>query len=237
MQLPLSTPDLLALIYFSAAWAGYARYARVRAKNPDTVSLSRSLRQHRKTWVARYLERDLRVTDASLLANQERVVGIFASTTLLLLAAVFTALANSELVAQIAAEVSFAETQSKDQVEMKLLVLAMILTFAFFKISWSLRQYGFVSVLMGSAPTHKQEITQEQREIIISSLAKLMDSAGHDNNSGLRAYYFAIALLCWQLGVVPFVVVTTVVVVVLYIREFKSAVVETIDRAHKGYPE
>ena len=177
------------------------------------------------------------MADASLLANQERVVGIFASTTLILLAAVFTALANSEMVAQVAAEISFAETQSKDQVEIKLLVLAMILTFAFFKISWSLRQYGFLSVLMGSAPTHDQQLSDEQRKTIISSLAKLMDSAGHDNNSGLRAYYFAIALLCWQLGTIPFLIVTTIIVVVLYIREFKSSVVASIHRAHKGYPE
>lgn len=56
-------------------------------------------------------------------------------------------------------------------------------------------------------------------------LAKIMDSAGHDNNSCLRAYYFALSVVCWLSGVVPFLIASTLTVLVLYNREFKSSAV------------
>ena len=63
---------------------------------------------HRVRWVEQMLGRDIRVMDASLLASQERVVGFFASTTLILLAAIFTAVSASDEIAMLTGELAFA---------------------------------------------------------------------------------------------------------------------------------
>ena len=87
--------DAIALGYMFILWISYAQYAKHRAKQGDKQSLSHSMRLHRVRWVTQMLDRDMRVTDAALLASQERVVGFFASTTLILLAAVFTAVSTA----------------------------------------------------------------------------------------------------------------------------------------------
>ena len=82
MPLPLNPLEWGALAYLALLWVGYDRYARSRARREDKSSLSRSLRKNREAWAHRLLARDMRMTDAGLLASQERVVGFFASTTL-----------------------------------------------------------------------------------------------------------------------------------------------------------
>jgi len=240
MQLPLGTIDLIALAYFFLLWIGYARYAKHRAKKNQQASLSRSLRNHREAWALRLLKRDMRMTDASLLANQERVVGFFASTTLLLMAAIFTALTTSEQIAELTSHIPFAQRQSTGQIEAKLALLLLIMIYAFFKVTWSLRQYGFAAVVIGGAPDPGEQLSQEQCTVFAQNLAKIMDCAGHDNNSCLRAYYFALAVVCWLSGVVPFLLASTLTVFVLYNREFKSSAVLGIQRAYiapPGVPE
>ena len=232
MQLPLDVIELIALAYFLLLWVGYARYAKYRAKKGVDASLSRSLRNHREAWARRLLNREMRMTDASLLASQERVVGFFASTTLLLMAGVLTALTTSGKIAEITSHIPFAEPQSNGQIEAKLALLLVILIYAFFKVTWSLRQYGFAAVVMGAAPDTGEELTSRECEAFACNLAKLMDSAGHDNNSGLRAYYFCLSVVCWLSGTVPFLVATTLTVWVLYRREFRSDTVLSIQRAY-----
>jgi uncharacterized membrane protein len=236
MQSPLNPVEMLALAYFLLLWAGYARYAKYRAKKGVRASLSRSLRNHREAWAHRLLDREMRMTDASLLASQERVVGFFASTTLLLMAGVLTALTTSSQISEITSHIPFAEPQSSGQIEAKLALLLVILIYAFFKVTWSLRQYGFVAVVMGAAPDPPEQLTPQQREAFACNLAKLMDSAGHDNNSGLRAYYFCLSVVCWLSGMIPFLVAATITVFVLYAREFRSDTVLSIQRSYVEPP-
>lgn len=237
MQSPLDLKEILALAYFLLLWAGYARYAKHQAKKGAQASLSRSLRNQREAWSRRLLDREMRMTDASLLASQERVVGFFASTTLLLMAGVLTALTTSVQIAEITAHIPFAESQTNGQIEAKLALLLIILIFAFFKVTWSLRQYGFAAVLMGAAPDSSEQLTPLQRETFACNLAKLMDSAGHDNNSGLRAYYFCLSVVCWLSGTIPFLLAATITVYVLYVREFKSDTVMSIQQAYVAPPQ
>ena len=231
MQLPLGTIDLIALAYFFLLWIGYARYAKHRAKKNQQASLSRSLRNHREAWALRLLKRDMRMTDASLLANQERVVGFFASTTLLLMAAIFTALTTSEQIAELTSHIPFTQRQSTGQIEAKLALLLLIMIYAFFKVTWSLRQYGFAAVVIGGAPDPGEKVSEEQCTTYAVNLAKIMDSAGHDNNGCLRAYYFSLSVMCWLAGLIPFLVAATLTVFVMYNREFSSAAVQGIERA------
>lgn len=223
--------DFAALGYFLLAWVGYSRYAKHRAQRGVKPSLSRAMRRHRILWAQRMLERENRIIDASLLANQERIVGFFASATLIIVAAVLTALSRAEELEVLARHVSPQGDISVQQIELKLLVLLLIFVYAFFKITWALRQYGFASVLAGSAPMPGEPIDRTAKERFAFNFARLMDAAGHDNNSCLRAYYFALAVVFWFAGGLAFVLVTTMVVLVLANREFRSSTVAKILRA------
>ena len=224
--------DLVALVYFVVAWWVYGSYAKRRAQKGEKLSLSRAMRNHRDLWTERMLARDVRIMDASLLANQERVVGFFASTTLFLLAAVLTALTRASELNALTNDVPLLGDQSVAATEVKLLILLLILVYAFLKVTWSLRQYGFASVLVGSAPLPDEPVTAAERARVAEHLSRLMDAAGHDNNSCLRAYYFALAVVLWLLGTVPFVLATTVVVLILANREFRSGAVACIRDAY-----
>ena len=164
MSSPLLPLEWIALIYLVLLWLGYGQYARYRARRGDQHSLSRSLRRHREAWARRLLQRDMRMTDAGLLASQERVVGFFASTTLLLLAAVLTALTTSEEIAELTSHIPFTRGQSAAQIEAKLALLLLMLIYAFFKVTWSLRQYGFAAVVMGSAPQPEETLSAQEEQ-------------------------------------------------------------------------
>ena len=232
MSSPLLPMEWIGLLYFALLWLGYGQYARYRARKGIKPSLSRSLRRHREAWARRLLQRDIRMTDAGLLASQERVVGFFASTTLLLLAAVLTALTTSEQIAELTSHIPLAQEQTPAQIEAKLALLLLMLIYAFFKVTWSLRQYGFAAVVMGSAPQPQETLSPEQEQAFVENLARLMDSAGHDNNDCLRAYYFALSIVCWLAGALPFLAATTITVLVLYNREFSSTAVRSIQQSY-----
>ena len=223
--------DLASFVYMLAIWLCYSQYAKRRAKRGDKQSLSHSMQLHRIRWVTQLLNRDMRVTDSALLASQERVVGFFASTTLLLLAAVFTAISASAQIAQLTGELPLSEVQSTTQIQTKFILIAVLLIYAFFQITWSLRQYGFVAVLMGAAPMPEDQTDEIEKQKYIREMARLMDMAGHDNNAGLRAYYFCLAMLFWMLNPFVYMGAATLIVVVLAQREFKSKTVRTLEAA------
>ena len=85
---------------------------------------------------------------------------------------------------------------------------------------------------MGSAPDPGEQLTPAQRATFATNLAKIMDSAGHDNNSCLRAYYFGLSVVFWLSGLVPFLIAVTFIVLVLYNREFSSTAVQGIQRSY-----
>ncbi|MDA9368080.1 DUF599 domain-containing protein [Flavobacteriaceae bacterium] len=224
--------EVAAFAYFVLVWWGFSGYAKRRARMGNVLSLSRSLRDHRNAWTERMMWREIRMTDASLLANQERVVGFFASTTLLLLAAVLTAITNAQQIIDLTQQMAWFEGQVLAQLEIKLGLLLLILIYAFFKITWALRQYGFASVLVGSAPMPEENVSAEERHAFAQNLARLMDAAGHDNNSCLRSYYFMLAMVFWFVGPLQFIIATTFVVLILANREFRSSTIACISDAY-----
>jgi uncharacterized membrane protein len=105
--------------------------------------------------------------------------------------------------------------------EIKILLLVAIFTYAFFKFSWAMRQLGQGATLIGAAPRQPKD-NPEQYAPTINRLARIASYAGTNYNNGLRAYYFGLAALAWFLHPWLMVVTTAWVVYVLFHREFKS---------------
>lgn len=236
IALPLKIMDAIALLLFLSFWAGYVAFAKKMAKK--TRTLSSVLRYHRVGWMRRFSERENRIGDAALLANQQRMVSFFASTTLLILAGVLGALTASDGLAAMLANLPYRESATSAELQLKLLVLALVFIYAFFKFTWSMRQFGFFDVVMGAAPMQEETKSDPKASQNFSHYAaKLNDLAGHDFNHGLRAYYFAMALLAWLLGAFPFMAATILVVFILYRREFHSKALDTLLACKESAPQ
>ncbi|MEH6627497.1 MAG: DUF599 family protein [Motiliproteus sp.] len=219
-------PNILAIVWFLICFNGYAYFSQVKALT--TPCLSNVLHVYRVEWMGQMLHRDLRVADIAAVANLERSVAFFASSTILILAGLVTALGSSERIVTVVSGLPGMANTSKLEWEVKLMVLIIVFVYAFFKFTWSLRQYGFCSVLFGSAPLVTDDARNMEHEAFISRSAQMISMGANNFNFGLRSYYFSLAVLAWFINAWCFMAFTTVVVLVLYRREFKSSVLKTL---------
>ncbi|MEZ0186755.1 MAG: DUF599 domain-containing protein [Candidatus Reddybacter sp.] len=217
--------DALALFWFALCWLGYSVYARKMSRRRNC--LASVLAGHREAWMMGLLKRDNRVGDAALLGNLERNVAFFASSTLLVLAGLVAALGSGEDILAVTKSLPFNLAVSEHGWETKLLLLAAIFVYAFFKFSWALRQYGFASVLLGRAPDY-HELNEDAARQFASHAGQVISRAGQAFNFGLRAYYFSLAYLLWFLNPWIFMLASAIVVGVLYRREFRSRVLAAL---------
>ncbi|MCV6587483.1 MAG: DUF599 family protein [Marinobacterium sp.] len=218
--------NLLALGWFLICFKGYMQYAK--RKSYSTACLASVLHLYRKEWMNRMLTRDMRIADATVIANLERGVSFFASTTMLILAGLMTVLGSTEQAINVVADIPFAFPATREEWELKILLLIYLFIYAFFKFTWSLRQYGFVSVMVGAAPTPSEHPTPRECEAHAERISRMTSMAANNFNIGLRTYYFALAVLGWFINPWLFMALSAVVTVVLYRREFSSSTLRTL---------
>ena len=218
--------NLLALCWFLICFKGYMVYARI--KSYTTPCLASVMHIYRTEWMRRMMQRDNRIADTTAIANLERSVSFFASTTILVLAGILTVMSATEQAITLVEDIPFAVQASRQEWEVKLLVMLLLFVFAFFKFTWSLRQYGFASVMLGSAPMPDESLDPRETEAHAARAAKMASMAANSFNLGLRSHYFSIAVLSWLVNPWLFMVLSVVVVFVLYRREFSSSTLQTL---------
>lgn len=218
--------NLIALLWFLLCFKGYMFYARKRSY--DTPCLASVLHMYRKEWMARMLTRGTRIADTTAIANLERSVSFFASTTMLILAGLMTVLGSTQQAIDVVADIPFAYPATRGEWELKILLMIVLFVYAFFKFTWSLRQYGFVSIMIGGGPTPEEHVSPAKAEAHANRIAKMTSMAANNFNLGLRTYYFCLAVLGWFLNPWIFMVLSAGVVFILYRREFKSSTLKTL---------
>ncbi|PKG80239.1 DUF599 domain-containing protein [Shewanella sp. Actino-trap-3] len=224
----ISWLDALALTVFLVSWLGYTSFARRKAKTTNCIA--RVMHQQRIHWMSQVIAKEIRVAEAALLANLERNIAFFASTTLLILAGVLTLFSQVEKLEIVIGSIPFTASPNHALVQVKLALLAGIFVLAFFQFTWSMRQYGFVNIMIGAAPLDKTG-TDKNMLGYARQMAVVQDQAAHSYNYGLRSYYFAMAALCWFLHPLAFIFANLFVVYTLYQREFNSRAVQAITLA------
>jgi uncharacterized membrane protein len=174
----------------------------------------------------RMVERDNRMVDVNVLRNLIRSSQFFASTTMLILGALVALMGYAERAVSVMAELPFAQQVSQRLWELKALVLLLIFVYAFFKFSWSIRQFGFSSILVGAV--RKPPANASDYAVDIERAAVILSFANRNFNQGLRAYYFGVAALTWFLHPALMMAVTLAVLYVLHQREFRSRTLEVL---------
>jgi len=224
--LPLTWLDAAALVLLAAVWAGYQWYS----DHSETARprLNREMDRYTREWLVRMAERDNRMMDVNVMRNLTRSSQFFASTTMLILGALVALMGYADKAASVVAELPFTQQASERVWEFKILVLLMIFVYAFFKFSWSIRQFGFCSILVGA--TKKPTPNPELYAVHTDRVAAIVSFANRNFNQGLRAYYFGVAALSWFLHPVLMIAMTLGVIYVLYQREFRSQTLELLQR-------
>ena len=220
-KLPLPWLDMLALAWFALWWIFYVWYSDYRGT--DRPALRRLTDRFVRDWIARMVERDNRMLDINITRNLTRSSQFFASTTMIILGALVALMGYAEKAAGVLAELPFAQQVSERVWELK---LVLIFVYAFFKFSWSIRQFGLCSILIGA--THKPPADAEEYATHIDRITLIINFANGNFNNGLRAYYFGVAALSWFLHPVLMIAITTAVVYVLHQREFRSRTVQAL---------
>lgn len=228
----ISLLDTFALAWFILCWAGYAYYADRGDK--ASRGLSGATHQYRLQWMRELVKRENRIVDSGLIGNLMNSVSFFASTTILILAGLITVLGSTEQAIEITSDLPFARETSRELWELKLLLLLMIFVYAFFKFTWSLRQFNLLSILIGSAPSDVENV-EDHKEFIVKA-AQMNALAGDDFNRGVRAYYFGLAALTWFIQPWLFVFFSALIVVVLYRRDFASPTLKVLQGDEKTLP-
>ena len=226
-ELGATAADVIAFFWLFVCWAGYNVMTDRRARSGQ--SLVGVMHQYRLRWMERMLERDNRILDINIVGTHLRSDALFASTSIFIMAGVVAILGALDPARELLSELSFVVSASRAMWEVKLLLLLMIFVYAFFKFAWSMRQFNFSTVLIGTAPLKENVSATDMAEY--PKMTALVITRGADNfNRGLRAYYFGLAALGWFVHPWLFMAATVWVILVLYRREFRSITQRTLKR-------
>ena len=225
----LTLLDWSALSWFLFCWIGYVFFAE---RGPHArENLVGQGHAYRLQWARRLLEREVRITDASLIGNLMNSVSFYANTTIYIIAGLFAVLGTLDKVVSVTADFPFAREVTRDLLELKLLLLFGVFVVAYFKFTWSLRQFNLLSITLGAVP---HDAGDEELEAHAQKFAAVNSCAGNDFNRGLRAYYFGMAVMSWMVSAWFFIFSTVAIVIVLARREFSSPVLRALIDFDRG---
>jgi uncharacterized membrane protein len=218
--------ELSALAFFCISWLGYAFYSS-RANRHENSLLALTNR-YRLQWMQQMIKRDNRMIDSTMVGNLMRSITFFASTTIFFVIGLMSLLGYHDHAAEVVSSIPFAKPTTSLMFELKIFLLIIIFVYAFFKYTWSLRQYNFACIYLVAVPPHNERLAEH--EAIASKGAYIVGSAAEHFNNGLRAYYFGLAALAWFVHPYLFIFATMWVILVTYRREFRSGTLKHLRR-------
>ena len=186
----------------------------VEQKRP---SLSVIMNMQRRRWVANASRRESPF-DAILSGNIMGSVSLLASTSVLLVLAVFAMFGQLSTLMAALDSLSLQRTYSLLDVQLHLVVMLAMFVQAFFAFTLSLRQFNHFCIMLG-ALDHDRVTTDEE----IEAIARMNALGAKNFNSGIRAYYFSIPTVAWFISEWVGVAVCLATILVLAHREFFSS--------------
>ncbi len=223
--------DWAAVLLFFAGWVGYAVFAKRRSTlQPSLLDTTNHIRRQ---WMLQSTYREVRVVDGIVIQSLSSSPSFFASTTILIIGGLLAVLGTTEKASELVREIPFAARTSVLVFDLKIVLLLGIFVYAFFRFTWSLRQYTFGALLVASIPERDDLVAmgaagESVRQSFADRAGRVVGMAAETFNDGLRAYYFAFAAIGWFFTPLIFALATAGVVYILYQREFRSDVLEVL---------
>jgi uncharacterized membrane protein len=220
----LDWEEISALVFFLLCCTGYAWFSEHSSNRENTLLAVTN--RYRTLWMREMLRRDNRSLDAIMIGNLQRSITFFANTSIFLLLGLITMLGYHERALPIISTIPFSKPNTPLWWEIKILLLILIFIYAFFKYTWSLRQYNYASIFISAAPRHDERL--DEHAAIAEKGGYLVGNAAKHFNNGLRAYYFGLAALAWFIHPYIFMAATAWVVFVTYRREYRSGTLKNL---------
>jgi len=211
--------DYAALIFFVLAWFGY--HAAVELTGAGQKSLNKVMNQYRFRWMEQLVVRENRIVDTTIMASLMNGTAFFASTSLIAIGGVLALLRSTDEVLPIFTELPFGLPPTRLGWELKVIGLAIIFVYAFFKFAWSYRLFNYMAIIVGSVPVLKDG-NREEALVVARQAAAMNVVAGKHFNRGQRAFFFSLAYLGWFISAYLFIAATAGVLVVMWRRQFIS---------------
>jgi uncharacterized membrane protein len=201
----------LVVAYFSLGWL-------IEHPPQNYPSVTKIMSENRRVWLRVFIKRDPRIFDSQIMASLRQGTAFFASTCIFAIGGVFALIANTDPLRGVAAEISTDDIPIVVW-QVKLGLVALMLTNGFLKFVWANRIFGYCSVMMASVPNdpdHPESVTRAMKA------AELNIRAAINFNRGLRSMYFALGGLAWLVGSTAFLLATLAVIWLVWSREFAS---------------
>lgn len=224
-NIPLT--DWVALAIFLFVWIAYTWFAD--HSHWSANSLPSVMNFHRHQWMREILQREIRVPDTILMGNFVHSSVFFASTAILVIGGLVAALGASDKAVDAIAALPFVSTITKGLWELKVLSLITVFIYAFVKFIWAVRLANYNSILFSAAPFNNGNFNEEYAV----ELGNMIGLFGLHFNQGLRAYFFSLAILGWWINAYVFLISTSMVLWVLYRREFRSRSLRAVNQLKK----
>ena len=217
--------DLVALISFIGAWVGY--HLAVERGPHAGRSLNARMNLRRRRWFEQSLARDNRIIDTQVMNGLQNGTAFFASTSLIAVGGAATMLGATDSIMTLTRDLPLAGVTSRFVWEVKVIGLAAIFAYAFFKFAWSYRLMNYSAILLGALPPAAARESAEAKQALEACIAMNI-AAGRHFNRGQRAFFFVLAYLGWFIGPVALGVLTAAVMVVMWNRQFGKGASEAL---------
>jgi uncharacterized membrane protein len=211
--------DYLGLAFFALAWMAY--WAAVELTPAGRRGLNPLMNEYRHRWMGQLVVRENRIVDTTILASLQNGTAFFASTSLIAVGGVLALFQSTDTVVGLFAELPFGLATTRVAWEVKVMGLAVVFVYAFFKFAWSYRLFNYVAILVGSVPVLRDD-NHEEALAAARRAAAMSVVAGKHFNRGQRAFFFALAYLGWFVSAYVFIAATAAVLYVMWKRQFAS---------------
>lgn len=222
----LSAADVAAIVVYLVSWIVY-HFASERW-NGRGDGVNARMARARTAWMRQMGRREMRMVDTQITASLQNGSAFFASASMIALGATAGLLRMSEEAVQIFASLQPNAAPARALFDFKVIGLAMIFGYAFFKFGWSYRLFNYSAVLIGATP-HADDPDADAREAAIRRAARMNIAAGGHFARGQRALFFAVAYLGWFASPWLLIVTTLFVVVIMLRRQFASDARDALD--------
>lgn len=206
---------LIATVFPLFCWFAYNYGVPIVERRRPSLSVIMSMQRRR--WVANATRRETPL-DAILAGNLMGAVSFLASTSVLLVLAIFATFGQLSAVMEALKTVGFGRVYTAAEVQIHLVVMLAIFVLSFFSFTLALRQFNHFCIMIG-AMDHSGQVTGAE----IDAIAQINVLAARNFNNGIRAYYFSVATVAWFAAEWLAIVASLVTVGFLVHREFFSS--------------
>ncbi|CAK0763466.1 conserved membrane hypothetical protein [Gammaproteobacteria bacterium] len=199
--------DILSLLTSAIVLAGYHLYLAWQIRRNPSYSVRTLHAIARSAWVESVMKNGRDILAVQTLRNSTMAASFLASTAILLIVGVLSLSGQGDKLGTTwHALGSFSDTDPSLWL-VKLLLLIVDLSFAFFSFSLAIRHFHHAGYLL-NIPNHPV--------ITPAYVSAYINQAGRYYSMGMRAYYFLLPLVFWLFGPILMVIAVLTLVFILY---------------------